>query len=813
MNRLSLTAALLCLCCLSSLKAEDIFALTASNRLLRFDSASPANLISAVQITGLQASETLVGIDFRPLTGQLYGVGSTSRLYTINVSTGAATTISAAPFNPVLAGLRFGVDFNPVADRLRVVGNGGQNLRLNPNDGTVAGTDTTLAYAQLDPAVGIPPHLESLAYSNNTELAASTTLFGIDTNLNTLMTVGSTNGTVSPNTGLCFTVGALSSPPSVSTGFDISGQTGVAYASLTAAGDVASKLYTINLSTGTATLTGTIAGGEVILDISAASAPTPFDIVALKSNNTLIRFNSSTPTVVSNGIPVTGMQAGESLQEIDFRPSNGLLYGIGSTSRIYTVDPITGAATVVSAAPLNPLPTSFNMGFDFNPVVDRIRIVNDKKENFRVNPDNGATASVDTPLSYAPGDVNAGAVTISVVAAAYTNNVAGATATTLYGIDAQQNVLVTINPPNSGVLSTVGAINVNINSNLVGFDITPGGLAFAAINNNFYTINLANGAATQVGNGNIGGGNTVRSIAAVVQTQQPVLQLSAAAYFVIETNVAAITVTRTGNSSGVVSVDYAVTSGTAVAGTNFTAVSGTLTFLNGETQRTIFVPTLNDKKLDPFLTAAVTLSNPVGAKLGAQTAAVLTIADLNDIDGDGFPNEIEVAAGSDPNNAASTPFGTLPAGALQPLTMKTATVKLNFAKPTLSDSIGVSGTFANTLATIPAGAKFIIEAGDVNGKAGVIQVFTFDANGKPAPKGLTLSKPRNGVSSFSVTLTKGTFAALLAAAGLTNANASKVPVTLNVNVYFNNVSYAAAVPTLYTATMGKSGSTTIVKKK
>jgi len=88
------------LCCLTllasvSVRAEEIFGLTSNGKLVRFDSANPGTLISTVTITGLQASETLVGIDFRPESGELLGVGSTSRAYKINVATGAATAVGA----------------------------------------------------------------------------------------------------------------------------------------------------------------------------------------------------------------------------------------------------------------------------------------------------------------------------------------------------------------------------------------------------------------------------------------------------------------------------------------------------------------------------------------------------------------------------------------------------------------------------------------------------------------------------------------------------------------------------------------------
>ncbi len=105
-------------------------------------------MATAMNVTGLQSGETLLGIDIRPggtTTGQIYGLSSMGRLYTIDKFTGAATlksTLSADPAdtsNPFtgLSGTNFGIDFNPVVDRLRVVSDTGQNLRINVDSGAV----------------------------------------------------------------------------------------------------------------------------------------------------------------------------------------------------------------------------------------------------------------------------------------------------------------------------------------------------------------------------------------------------------------------------------------------------------------------------------------------------------------------------------------------------------------------------------------------------------------------------------------------------------------------------------------------------
>lgn len=233
-----------------------IYGLTSCNRIIKSDALSGAGVGFKFVITGLQPGETIIGIDFRPATGQLYGLGSTSRLYVINTTTGAATAVSATPFTPALIGTAFGFDFNPTVDRIRAVSDADQNLRLNPITGTVAGTDTNLTYAPGDPNFNQNPNIVGLAYTNNFFGSTSTTLYGIDSNLDVLVTLGGLNSIPSPNSGQLFTVGALGINTSDLVGFDISACDGTAYAALTS--DGVTRLYRINLATGAATLVGVL---------------------------------------------------------------------------------------------------------------------------------------------------------------------------------------------------------------------------------------------------------------------------------------------------------------------------------------------------------------------------------------------------------------------------------------------------------------------------------------------------------------------------------------------------------------------------
>ncbi len=245
--------------------AELVTGLTVTNTLVTFDSATPGAVSAPVAITGLGAGEFLVAIDRRPATGQLYGLGSASHLYVINTVTGSATQVgSSGAFT--LNGTAFGFDFNPTVDRIRVTSTTTQNLRLNPNDGTLAATDSALAYATGDANFGATPRIVGSAYTNNFSGAVTTTLYDIDSNLDILATQ------LPPNNGTLNTVGALGFNTSDLVGFDISGLTGTAFASLTAPGAPSSSLFTVNLATGAGTLVGTIGATGQLLDIAVTAA-------------------------------------------------------------------------------------------------------------------------------------------------------------------------------------------------------------------------------------------------------------------------------------------------------------------------------------------------------------------------------------------------------------------------------------------------------------------------------------------------------------------------------------------------------------
>ncbi len=240
-------------------------------------------------------------------------------------------------------------------------------------------------------------------------------------------------------------------------GFDISfdNRYAIAVASLVDDGAGTSIIYNINLTTGAATPVAKT--DKRLLGIAIPTAPVAY---AIDLDQQLWIFNPQRPGSIVKK-PITGLVAGEKLAGMDMRPINGQLYILGRTSRIYTVNMSSGVATQVGAAPFSQTLNGTRFGFDFNPTVDRIRIVSNKGQNLRVHPVTGDIAVVD-------GALNPGVPSID--AAAYTQNFPGATATTLYVIDYQQNKLYTQAPPNNGTLNFVATLDADIRESN-GFDI------------------------------------------------------------------------------------------------------------------------------------------------------------------------------------------------------------------------------------------------------------------------------------------------------------------------------------------------------
>lgn len=240
------------------------------------------------------------------------------------------------------------------------------------------------------------------------------------------------------------------------------------------------------------------------MESSAAPTQTPTNVATVyaltSSGNALLRFTSDLLALPTR-MMVTGLGSDEKLLGIDFRPVDKMLYGVTSAQRLVTINLENGAVTAIGSTPLDPMVT-MPMGFDFNPMADRLRVHGMNGQNLRLNQLTGAVAATDGTLTYASGDAGAGNVPM-LTGTAYTNSVPGATSTDLFAIDHARDTLVRLNAPNDGVVTTVGALGVNAEAE-IGFDIAPDGLALATLRvgdmTSLYRIDLNTGAATMVGN-------------------------------------------------------------------------------------------------------------------------------------------------------------------------------------------------------------------------------------------------------------------------------------------------------------------------
>jgi hypothetical protein len=501
----------------------DAWVLT-NNSLVLIDTANPSAGNAPVMITGLIAGDTLVGIDFRPINGYLYGLGfnsiaGTVQLYNVSFRTGVATPIGASGTfvaadgtTPVpIAGTGLGLDFNPVVDRLRVVNDAGQNFRINPNtgafvDGDLGGAAGSVTGLNMDGAInGAATAVDGAAYTNNLIGSPSTTLYTLSAGTNTLHIQNPPNGGTA-TLPVVVTLNGSALDFTVANGFDIppdalfsltengpSGGDGLA--ALTVGGTT--SLYTVNLTSGIASLVGPIGAGAIPIQgfaIHAVRNPTQCGAqgIVLHPSNQLQSMNTICGGSGSGAlIAVTGLVAAETLVAIDFRAQTGQLYGLGfnaangsGSATLYRLDPSTGAATIIGVAggvangagsPIS-LAGAISFGFDFNPTVDRIRVVTSNGLNFRLNPNDGTVVggALDSPINGMP------AGSMGLVGAAYTNSFGQSLiggVTTLYTLDPTSDRLFIQNPANSGTQTAGVPVTENGSpldfDNVAGFDIAP----------------------------------------------------------------------------------------------------------------------------------------------------------------------------------------------------------------------------------------------------------------------------------------------------------------------------------------------------
>ena len=300
-----------------------------------------------------------------------------------------------------------------------------------------------------------------------------------------------------------------------------------------------SQLHTINVATGATTLVGDVGviGANAVSNIAVfidRALPVMLGQLAYGlSGNNLVTFDTQNPSFIRTLVPVTGVASTQTIVGMDMRPSNNMLYILGynatsNEAQLYTINPATGVATVINSTPTSIVLGAVNVGLDFNPVVDKIRIVSNGNQNYRLDPTTGTLTATDANLAFATADVNFGADP-NAGSIAYINSYGTPTTTTLYNYEENLNIITTQIPPNAGTLNTIGASGITINAvdATVDLDIfyeptTQINTAYLAANtgtttnDNLYSVNLTSGASTLIGK--IGYGIPVRDIAIQIAT-------------------------------------------------------------------------------------------------------------------------------------------------------------------------------------------------------------------------------------------------------------------------------------------------------
>ena len=366
----------------------------------------------------------------------------------------------------------------------------------------------------------------------------------------------------------------------------------------------------------------------------------------IAGTNVLVTFDTAAPGVFTSVHPIVGLDATERVLAVDFRhlplqtppipPSR--LFALGVTDggandgvRVFTIDPGTGVATAIASSSITTTGgDAYDM--DFNPTVDRIRVVNDNDNNLRINPNNGALAGTDTPLNPAGAQVAAAAydrVNIPQPPSVAANTTISAISLTTAG-------LVTIGGVNSSPSPNGGAILNNRPLGLTlaagsetttNLDVAFGGTAYATLTPSsipvpsLYTINLSTGAATLVG-------ALAAPLSAFAILPGATVIFDPSSLAVDESaGSATVTVTRVGTPGATTTVDYATSDGTATAG-DYQPVRGTLTFGPDDVTKSFTVPIVADSADETDETINLALSSPTApATLGTPATGTLTIAD------------------------------------------------------------------------------------------------------------------------------------------------------------------------------------------
>lgn len=499
--------------------ADEVVAIRDDGAVVVFDSATPQTVSSVRSLTGLADGELLVGVDFRPTDGALFGVGSTNRVYRIQRDVGVAVPVSTISFTPILDGTDFGVTFEPDGTLMRITSDTGQNLVLDPTNGQVTSVEPTLRYAVGDPAAGQVAGVVASAWARPAQ--SGDVLVGIDLARGLLVRIDS------PSAGTVVRIGALGVTGLLGNGhsaLDVSPDTGTVVAVLDAENDVVSRVYTVNLSTGALTQSGapmTALMRSAATPPASPPAPPGTRLVGLVAPATVVTFTTDAPGSVVRTVHLRGLPIGESFAALAVRPLTGVLYGL-TRSGLYDISLSNGTAELVGAGFGRTLPTSF--ACDFDPRTGQIRVAAGRTTNLLVDPATGLAAPDDAAFAFAPGDTNE-SETPTLAGLSFIGRANPGTTSACYALEAGRTALVRVGSPalapneaRDGRLFTVGPLSPDDQFTLPPVAVlttTSDRTGYAALQtaptqSSLFLVGLTSGRATVVGS--IGASGVLRAV-------------------------------------------------------------------------------------------------------------------------------------------------------------------------------------------------------------------------------------------------------------------------------------------------------------
>jgi len=487
-------------------------ALTDNNELLSFSANAPQS-VASTPVMGIDG--VLLGIDVRPADGKIYGITTANKIYTLNPngatsgSFGRAVTLNADEETALLSSNLY-VNLHTEAfapGELR----GQVEVELE-NDIVARGLMLEESQQVNDVPNGPATSMFDVVYEDTTnQLSIDGQFSGLSS---PLLPIGGEDGVGNPESAIHIHNGAIGANGPIVRNLTVEGERFFGSFTLTDAEEMEllnDNLY-INLHTegfAPGELRGQIdvdVEGDVVTSIALEESQQVNDVPNGPATGLFsVLYDNATNELTTEGnfSGLTGPLLPIGGADMTGNPESAIHIHQGAAGEngpiIRTLDAMDNVAMLVSELDI-PFEGGTISGFDFNPAADRLRLVGDNDQDFRINVDTGAV-TVDGTLAFADGDANAG-VNPNITAAAYTNSFDGTTSTQLYDIDTLLNQLVLQNPPNDGVLMTIGDLGVDFDT-LGGFDILSDGMggnaAFAVSNAMLYSIDLETGAAMNLG--------------------------------------------------------------------------------------------------------------------------------------------------------------------------------------------------------------------------------------------------------------------------------------------------------------------------